>query len=412
MKVYKFGGASVKDADGVRNLANVLKAEEQGRIFLVVSAMAKTTNAMEKVLDLYFSRGDYKNELENVKRSHLETAAQLFEDAEATQSEIEEIFENALSFFETNKSPHYDFVYDQTVSCGELASSRIVSDYLNSIGLENTLLDVRDFIKTDDTYREGRIDWPLTRQKFSGLEDKKLYITQGFLGSDPNWFTTTLGREGSDYTAAIIANCLHAESLTIWKDVPGVLNGDPRYFENTVLLKRLSFEESIELAYYGASVIHPKTMQPLWEKRIPFFVKSFLDPSGPGTCIGEGSGLEPRVPCFILKTNQTLLTLTSKDNSLISEAKISELFNKLDRFKIKVNLMQNSALTVSLCVEDKFGRLNEFIADEKGSYEMEIQKNVSLYTVRHFDESLSYSFFKGEEILRQIIKNTLQIVAK
>src|SRR5690606_38530451 len=206
---------------------------------------------------------------------HLEIASELFENPEATKSEIKLFFDDLKAFLRRNKSPNYDFVYDQVVGCGEMISTKIISNYLISKEIENTWLDVRDFIKTDETYREGKVDFELTKKKFSELEKGKFYITQGFLGSDPNYFTTTLGREGSDYTAAIIAYCLDAESMTIWKDVPGVLNADPRYFEGTQLLNKISFEEAIELAYYGASVIHPKTMQPLRQKGIPFFVKSF-----------------------------------------------------------------------------------------------------------------------------------------
>ena len=283
---------------------------------------------------------------------------------------------------------------------------------MNSIGIENTWLDVRDYIKTDDSYREGKVDWELTEEKFSELEKDKFYITQGFLGSDPNYFTTTLGREGSDYTAAIIAYCMDVESMTIWKDVPGVLNADPRYFDDAKLLNKISFEEAIELAYYGASVIHPKTMQPLRQKGIPFFVKSFLHPENPGTEIQKKLRLEPSIPCYIVKKEQHLVTLTTCDFSFITEDKISAIFNLLHSLKIKVNMMQNSAITLSLCLEDKYGKLDAFLESLAKTYQIEIEKNVSLYTIRHFDEKSSYTFYKGDELLRQIIKNTLQIIVK
>lgn len=250
------------------------------------------------------------------------------------------------------------------------------------------------------------------QKNFAALEKNKFYITQGFLGSDPNYFTTTLGREGSDYTAAIIAYCLNAENMTIWKDVPGVLNADPRYFDDTKLLNKISFEEAIELAYYGASVIHPKTMQPLRQKGIPFFVKSFISPNDPGTEIQKKFQLEPQIPCFIVKKEQNLVTLTTADFSFISEDKISKIFKVLHALKIKVNMMQNSAISLSLCLEDKYGKLDEFLKSLEDSYQVEIEKNVSLYTIRHFEERSSYSFYKGEELLRQIIKNTLQIIVK
>lgn len=412
MKVYKFGGASVKDAESVKNVASVLQTIGYHDRFMVVSAMGKTTNALEEVVKMYFEKDDYQEKIDQIQNQHLEIASDLFEKSEATKSEIKLFFEDLKAFLRRNKSPNYDFVYDQVVCCGELISTKIISNYLNSKGIENTWLDVRDFIKTDETYREGKVDFELTEKKFSELDKDKFYITQGFLGSDPNYFTTTLGREGSDYTAAIIAYCLDAESMTIWKDVPGVLNADPRYFEDTQLLNKISFEEAIELAYYGASVIHPKTMQPLRQKGIPFFVKSFLHPEGVGTEIQKKFQLEPQIPCFIVKKEQNLITLTTCDFSFITEDKISEIFNLLHALKIKVNMMQNSAITLSLCLEDKYGKLDEFLRGLEKSYQIEIEKNVSLYTIRHFDEKSSYSFYKGQELLRQIIKNTLQIIVK
>lgn len=412
MKVFKFGGASVKDADGVRNIAHVLQVAGYQDTFMVVSAMGKTTNALEEVVRLYFDSGDYVAKIREIEEQHLKIAKDLFENSEKLNNDIILFFEDISAFLRRNKSPNYNFVYDQVVCCGELISTKIVSAYLNSIGIHNTWLDVRDYIKTDDTYREGKIDWALTEEKFSHLEKGPFYITQGFLGSDPNYFTTTLGREGSDYTAAIIAYCLDAESMTIWKDVPGVLNADPRYFNDAQLLHKISYEEAIELAYYGASVIHPKTMQPLRQKEIPFYVKSFLNPENPGTQIQKELRLEPFVPCYIVKKNQNLISLTTKDFSFITEDKISKIFNQLYALKINVNLMQNSAITLSLCLEDKYHHLDNFLESAKDWYKVEIEKNVSLYTLRHFDEKSSYSFYKGKELLRQIIKNTLQIIVK
>lgn len=412
MKVYKFGGASVKDAEGVKNLASVLRLSGYQDLFMVVSAMGKTTNALEEVVKLYFEKNDFETKIVEIQQQHIKIASELFADSHSTQSEIQLFFDDLKAFLRRNKSPNYDFVYDQVVCCGELISTKIVSNYLNSIGVENTWLDVRDFIKTDETYREGKVDFESTAKNFAQLEKGKFYITQGFLGSDPNYFTTTLGREGSDYTAAIIAFCLDAENMTIWKDVPGVLNADPRYFDDTQLLHKISFEEAIELAYYGASVIHPKTMQPLRQKGIPFFVKSFLHPESAGTEIQKKFQLEPQIPCFIVKKDQNLITLTTCDFSFITEDKISEIFQALHLLKIKVNMMQNSAITLSLCLEDKYGKLDEFLENLKWTYQIEIEKNVSLYTIRHFDEKSSYSFYKGQELLRQIIKNTLQIIVK
>lgn len=412
MKVFKFGGASVKDADGVKNIAEVLKFTGYKDTFMVVSAMGKTTNALEQVVQLYFEKADYQAKIREIEQQHIDIAKELFQNSEEVSLAIVQFFEDINAFLRRNKSPNYNFVYDQVVCCGELISTRIVSSYLNSIGIQNTWMDVRDFIKTDDTYREGKINWVETEANFSHLEKGPFYITQGFLGSDPNYFTTTLGREGSDYTAAIIAYCLDAESMTIWKDVPGVLNADPRFFDDTQLLNKISYEEAIELAYYGASVIHPKTMQPLRQKEIPFYVKSFLNPESPGTEIQKELRLDPFIPCYIVKKNQNLITLTTKDFSFITEDKISEIFNLLYALKINVNMMQNSAISLSLCLEDKYLHLDEFVNKVQEGYKVDLEKDVSLYTLRHFDEKSSYSFYKGKELLRQIIKNTLQIIVK
>jgi len=412
MKIFKFGGASVKDADSVKNLAEVLKTAGYKKTFLVISAMGKTTNALEEVVKLYFEKADFASKVISVQQQHIAIAEELFENPEKIKQEIALFFEDLNAFLRRNKSPNYDFVYDQVVCCGELISTKIVSAYLNSIDIPNDWIDVRDYIKTDDAYREGKVNWELTEENFSKLKKEKLYVTQGFLGSDPNFFTTTLGREGSDYTAAIIAYCLSAESMTIWKDVPGVLNADPRYFKNAELMHKISYEEAIELAYYGASVIHPKTMQPLRAKGIPFFVKSFINPKEDGTQIGKGTLIEPFIPCYILKKEQCLLTLTTLDFSFITEDKISALFNLLHDLKIKVNLMQNSAITLSLCLEDKYQQLDLFLEQIKNLYKIDLEKNVSLYTLRHFNEESTSMIHNGQELLRQIIKNTLQIIVK
>lgn len=412
MKVFKFGGASVKDAASVRNIVHVLNTNGYQDTFMVISAMGKTTNALEEVVRLYFAQEDYGQKVDEIRKFHLAITDELFEDPSQVGERISRFFEDLNAFLRRNKSPNYDFVYDQVVCCGELISTKIVSQYLNSIGIENQWIDARDYIKTDDTYREGKVDWEETEKKLSELSPSKFYITQGFIGSDSNYFSTTLGREGSDYSAAIIAYCLNASGMTIWKDVPGVLNADPRYFEETQLLHKISYEEAIELAYYGASVIHPKTMQPLRQKEIPFFVKSFLNPEEAGTQVQKNLKMEPQITCYIVKKDQTLLTLTTCDFSFITEDKISQLFNLLSDQKIKVNLMQNSAITLSLCLEDKFKNLDNLIEALRVTYKIELEKGVSLYTLRHFDENNLHAFEKGDELLRQIIKNTLQIVVR
>ena len=273
---------------------------------------------------------------------------------------------------------------------------------------------MRPLIKTDNNYRDGQVDWEATQKLISkGIKKKSLNITQGFLGSDENNFTTTLGREGSDYTAAIFAYCLGAQSVTIWKDVPGVLNADPRYFENAVLLHQISYREAIELAFYGASVIHPKTLQPLQKKEIPLFVKSFINPTLPGTCVSKGADLDPNIPCFIVKKNQLLLSLSSIDFDFIVENNISEIFALFSKYKIKVNLIQNTAISFSVCIEDKYTNFEELRKVLAKKFKVSYNENVSLYTIRHFDENAAKVVETNKTILlRQISRDTMQVITK
>ena len=416
MRIFKFGGASVKDAEGVRNLIQVLRETGTEKTFLVVSAMGKMTNALEAAVDAYFEDKDAVTPaMEAVESFHLEILRELFPaEGHPVYREVRRLFEEVRGFLAWNKSPKYAFVYDQVVGYGELLSTTIIGQYLSAEGIENTLLDIRRYIKTDANYRDARVDWTQTQKEIAALSgSSKLFITQGFLGSDENNFTTTLGREGSDYTAAIIAFCLNAESVTIWKDVPGVLNADPRYFEKTRLLNRISYREAIELAFYGASVIHPKTLQPLQRKEIPLYVKSFLNPSNPGTQVGKGINLDPKIPCFILKKNQVLMKLSSLDFSFIVEENISEIFKLLHDYKMKVDLIQNSAISFSVCFDNRFGQLPGLLQHLKGKYRVKHQEGVSLYTVRHFDSKAIASLLNGRDVLlEQRGKETVQLVIK
>lgn len=416
MKVFKFGGASVKDADGVKNLVSVLKLTGHENTILVVSAMGKTTNAMEAVVKAYF---DDKVNLGSVVLEvidyHNAILLDLFDNNQhPIFKQIKLLFDEVQGFLTWNKSPNYNFVYDQVVGYGELVSTTIISAYLNEIGIENNWVDVRHLIKTNDSYRDTVVNWEKTQKNVLEQVDRKvLNITQGFLGSDDNNFTTTLGREGSDYTAAILAYCLNADSVTIWKDVPGVLNADPRYFKETQLLNKISYREAIELAFYGASVIHPKTLQPLQRKEIPLHVKSFISPKDSGTTVGKGVGIEPEVPCFILKKNQVLMKLSSLDFSFIVESSISELFKLFHEYKMKVDLIQNSAISFSVCVDNRFGRLDELLNILKSRFKVVCHEGVSLYTIRHFDANAIASLQNGHEVLlEQRGKETLQLVVK
>lgn len=416
MRVFKFGGASVKDAEGIKNVFNVLQQVGFDDVLLVVSAMGKTTNALEIVIKNYFDKSpELQSSVQDVKKYHNQILLDLFDDEKnAAFTAVNSLFSDLESFLKNNKSPNYNFVYDQIVSFGEIISTTIISHYFNFKGLKNEWLDVRNFIKTDTTYRDAIVDWDKTQQLISqNVKRKVLHITQGFLGSDENNFTTTLGREGSDYTAAIFAYCLNAESVTIWKDVPGVMNADPRYFENATLLNQISYREAIELAFYGATVIHPKTLQPLQRKEIPLFVKSFLNPSLPGTSVSKGADLEPHLPCFIVKRDQLLISLSSIDFSFIMEENISEIFGLFHQYKMKVSLIQNSAISFSVCIEDKFGNFSELKNILSKKFKVSYNDNVSLYTIRHFNEKAPEMVEKGKQVLlKQVSRETMQIVTK
>lgn len=416
MKVFKFGGASVKDAQGIENVFNVLQKVGHENVLLVISAMGKTTNALEVVVKNYMDKSaELQSSIQEVKKYHNQILLDLFEEeTHEVFFAVNKLFADLESFLKNNKSPNYSFVYDQVVSMGEILSTTIVSHYFNYRGLHNEWTDVREFIKTDTTYRDAVVDWEQTQQNIAkNIKKKTLIITQGFLGSDENNFTTTLGREGSDYTAAIFAYCLNAESVTIWKDVPGVLNADPRYFDNAILLNQISYREAIELAFYGATVIHPKTLQPLQRKEIPLYVKSFLNPLLPGTSVSKGADLEPHTSCYIVKKNQLLISLSSLDFSFIMEENISEIFSLLHKYKMKVHLIQNSAISFSVCADDKFGNFTELKSILDRKFKVTYNENVSLYTIRHFTDKSAKAIAQDKDILvRQVSRETMQIVAK
>ncbi|MFT5254048.1 MAG: aspartate kinase [Flavobacteriales bacterium] len=414
MRVFKFGGASVKDAAGIKNVYDVLQKVGYEDVLLVVSAMGKTTNALEVVIKNYFDKSAaLQSSLQEIKKYHNQILMDLFDDENhAVFAAVKSQFLDLEYFLSHNKSPNYNFVYDQVVSCGELISTSILSHYMDYRGIQTQWIDVRNFIKTNSNYRDAEVNWELTQKNISkNVKRKILNITQGFLGSDYNNFTTTLGREGSDYTAAIFAYCLNAESVTIWKDVPGVMNADPRYFENASLLNQISYREAIELAFYGATVIHPKTLQPLQKKEIPLYVKSFINPLLKGTSVSKGVALEPYLPCFIVKRNQLLISLSSIDFSFIMEENISEIFALFHQFKLKVNLIQNSAISFSVCVEDKFDNFTDLNAILSKKFKVDFSENVTLYTIRHFTDAAAQTVEEGKNvILKQISTETMQIV--
>ncbi|MDD7884707.1 aspartate kinase [Flavivirga sp. 57AJ16] len=416
MQIFKFGGASIKDAAGVKNIATVLQKVGYANTLIIVSAMGKTTNALETVIKNYFeNKPQLQSSLQEVKKYHHIILLDLFEnESHPAFKKVAVLFDELNNFLTTNKSPDYNFVYDQVIGFGELVSTTIISEYLNAINIKNNWIDVRTQIKTDSYYRRANVNWEETQSLITSIFNKTvLNITQGFLGSDSNNFTTTLGREGSDYTAAIYGYCLNAESVTIWKDVPGVLNADPRYFENAQLLNKISYREAIELAFYGASVIHPKTIQPLQGKEIPLYVKSFLNPEASGTRIGKNATLYPMIPCFIVKKNQVLISLSSLDFSYIVEENISDIFNLLHQYKMKVDVIQNSAISFSVCVDNIFNNLDKLLQHLKAKFKVTCNENVSLYTIRHYNGNTINQIEAGKTVLlKQLTQETVQIVTK
>lgn len=417
MKIYKFGGASIKNADGVRNLTEILKKEKEMPLVVVISAMGKMTNALEEVVAAGLTpEKNWKPPLQFIKDFHLSMLSELFPDPKhKIYLEIRERFSKLEYFLLHNKSEQHAFVYDQVVCYGELLSTLIVATYLQEQGVANHWLDARKCIITDAYYRSAEVDWEVSCEaiiKYIPIDS--ITITQGFIGSEKhNNFSTTLGREGSDYTAAIFAYCLNAKSVSIWKDVAGVYSADPRYFKNPTLLQNISYKEAIELAFYGASVIHPKTLQPLQQKEIPLYVRSFEDLQAPGTCVGKGQSITPKVPCYILKTNQILISLSSLDFSFILENHISEVFKMLHEHKVKVNLIQSSAISFTVCISDLYANLERLLEALQKQFRVRYNTDVRLYTIRHFSAETSKEIEqKNEVLLRQQSRETLQLVVK
>lgn len=416
MEVYKFGGASVKDAQGVRNFLATLKALDKKEVLIVISAMGKMTNALENVVDAYMDRRqDLQEKIELVYNFHQGLMQDLgFKTSDPVHDVFTAVFEEIRSFLQHNNSTDYDYVYDQIVGQGEFLSTRICSAFLAENNLNHDWLDVRKCIKTNSDFRRARIDWDKTCDLINKTVDKSgVTITQGFLGSDNFGRTTTLGREGSDYTAGIFAYCLDAEEVSIFKDVEGVLNADPREFESTSLIERISYKEAIEMAFYGASVIHPKTLQPLQRKGIPLKVRSFSDPGKQGTLIKSGLDIVPKIPCFIVKKEQILISVADREFHFVMEEDISDIFRLLHQFKMKVNLIQNSALSFSVCVENNFNNFNRLFEALEPRYMVKYNKGLTLYTIRHFNEDAISKIEQGREVLlKQRSRETVQIITK
>jgi aspartate kinase len=390
IKVFKFGGASVKDADSVKNVLKVLDLYRGEKIAVVISAMGKTTNALERLLHAYFYHTDLlEDEFNSIRDYHFKIISDLFTDKNhEVYGDIAGVFSSLKNWLENAPSDNYDYEYDQIVSLGEIISTKIVSAYLNLCDMENLWIDARNIIRTDNTYRDARIEWDKTSELGKNVmkfHREKIYITQGFIGATSENISTTLGREGSDFSAAILAWCLDAEKVAIWKDVPGVLNADPKYFDNTIKLDQLSYHDAIELAYYGASVIHPKTIKPLQNKKIPLWVKSFVEPKEKGTVIhSDRDGLA--VPSFIFKMDQVLVTIAARDFSFIAEQNLRDIFHELSRLRIKLNLMENTALSFSICADWDERKIPELIKSLEDEFMVKYNRGLELVTIRHYDQ--------------------------
>ena len=418
MRVFKFGGASLKDADGMKNVNAIIKEFQNTKLVVVVSATGKSTNLLEKIVYSYFHKtGEAELYKEEFKSIHLEIAKGLFKDSHPIFEHINDLIVEIDWVLEDEPHDTYDYIYDQIVSIGEMVSSRIIHAYLEQEKSNACWLDARSIIKTDETYREGRIQWEetikSTKQIVTPLLEKyQIVVTQGFIGGTSDNQTTTLGREGSDYSAAIISFCLDAENQTIWKDVPGVLNADPRKFENAILIDKLSYREAIEMTYYGASVIHPKTIQPLQRKNIPLLVKSFLNPKGEGTLIsGDIDSIYP--PVVVLETNQLLLQISTRDFSFVAEHHLSEIFKKFADVRIKVNMMQNSAISFSACINNQTDKVDRLLLSLKDQFKVEIDDDLELLTIRHYNDAVLNELKRNRIIiLEERLSNTVQMVTK
>ncbi len=413
MKVFKFGGASVKNSDSIRNIVEIIRSYGTNELIIVVSAMDKTTNALENVLELYLENNqEYLQKIDQIFIFHDKICRDLFPKNHNVFSGLKNIITKLVSFLKNNKSPNYSFVYDQTVSYGELISTFIINSYFIEEKLKTNFIDARNCIKTDSNYRGGNIIWDKTNENIrDNININELNLTQGFIASDKNNFNVTLGREGSDYSAAIFAFAVNAESLTIWKDVKGLLNGDPKYFKNTELIKTISYSEAIELAFYGASVIHPKTLQPLQKKEIPLYVKSFEKPDQNGTEINKNLELSPKVPCYIFKNKMIFIKIFSLDFSFAIDENLSHIFKKIDECKMKVDVIQNSAISFSICLNDKYDQIDNLLKNLQEKFKIEVFKNTSLYTIRHFDEKSIEVVSKGKKLLlEQRTEKTVKLI--
>ncbi len=411
--IYKFGGASIADIEGMQNVVKIITESKKDKILVVISAMGKTTNALEEVWKSRSNPADVERKLKTIIDLHLNIVSELCNNDASTLKSIQLLSD--ITNLDLSKNLH--FVYDQLVSIGELLSTTIINSYLRECGVKSCWLDAREVIRTNDTYRDGKVDWEITNRNINSavqslMQHHDVIITQGFIGSDDKGSTITLGREGSDFSAAIFAHCLDASELSIWKDVKGILTADPRKFEKVVKIDRLTYKESIEMTYYGAKVIHPKTIKPLQNKQIPLYVKSFINPDLPGTMISSEIELT-YPPIVVIEENQALIHFSTRDFSFIAEEHLAQLFSALDRNRLKVNLMKNTAISFTICVTNVEDRITNLIENLDGEYRITIDPNLELITVRHPNENIIGTLKQEKVVLmEERAPETVQVVVK
>lgn len=410
-RVLKFGGASIRDSSKIENVFSILSSYKNEKIVIIFSAIANVTNLLEELVDLHLMNDLRKqHKLVEIHQIHLNIVKDLFEKNHSIYNKLNNLIDELRVIIDKKPESGYSFIYDQIVSYGELMSTKILNDYLNLRKFNCILLDARDLVKTDSKYQNAKIDWSSTKKNIKKIKLDSPIITQGFIGSNTSNQTTTLGREGSDFTAAIFANILNTDEVIIWKDVNGVLNADPRYFNDTILLSNLSYSEAIELAFYGAKVIHPRTIQPLQEKDIPLSVRSFININEPGTVIAEIKNNKP-ITSYIVKENQVLISISDINLSFIVEEHLSWIFSVLSKYDISVNLMQNSAVSFSVCVDNKKNKVLDLVTELSTKFKVYYNNKVKLFTIRHYSEDSINKVIDGKSVLlEQKSRNTVQYV--
>ncbi len=421
MKVFKFGGASIESVERTKKVVEIIKNNNDGKMLVVISAMGKTTNALEEIVNLLFddNKEGALEKLKDLKEKHIAYATELLDgDTAKCKDKLNEIFTETEWTINEPLERGYNYFYDQIVCAGELASTSIITLYLSKLNIDNQWIDARDIIRTNDTYRDAKVDWNFTNQKVSEaitplLEKGKLVISQGFIGATDENNSTTLGREGSDFSAAIFAAALHAESVTIWKDVPSLLNADPKQFENTVPITNISYRETIEMAFYGAQVIHPKTLKPLHNKNIPLYVKCFLDESLPGTKVQSQEDYVAYPPMMVWKKNQVLISLTTSDLSFITEGNLANLYSIFYAHKAKMNIIQNGAIGFVTCIDNRPKKVENLINELSEEYKVKHSAGLDILTIRHYTKGCEEEFLKDRDVLlTQQTKTTMKFVLK